>query len=297
MPTTTRRHCLTAALAGALVLARTATAGVGGGLPELCGSSGARGSALADATVSLRDLDAASANPAALAVSGRHSVAVSHTVWVQGTRLTHAALAGRRGQTDWGVAAQFFAAGDLERRTGPTAAPLGTFGLYDAALSASLARAWRPRLRVGMTGRLLRQSIATAAAAGAAVDLGVLAAVTPALQAGVALRYLGAMTRLQRERTDLPTTLRIGLAYAGSERVRLTGELQRGRGRGTTAHAGAEYLPVRDLAVRLGYQTGASRRLSAGVGVQRTPWGLDYAYVPLAHGLGAAHQVSWQLHR
>ena len=66
-------------------------------------------------------------------------------------------------------------------------------------------------------------------------------------------------------------------------------------------HVGAEYLPVPELAVRLGYRTGpqdlgtlgALSGLTAGLGVNVGPISLDYAIAPYGK-LGLAHRIGLQ---
>jgi outer membrane protein OmpA-like peptidoglycan-associated protein len=70
---------------------------------------------------------------------------------------------------------------------------------------------------------------------------------------------------------------------------------------GPSLHVGAEYLPVPELAVRLGYQTGpqdlgtlgALSGLTAGLGVNVGPLSLDYAITPYGK-LGIAHRIGLQ---
>jgi hypothetical protein len=281
----------TVLLALSALLAR---AGGATGLPELGRNSGARGAALGEAMVAVADLDAASANPAALTAAGRAAVTASHTEWLRDTRLNQAAIVGRHGWTVWGVSAVHFGVDGLEQRAGRRPEPLGTFGVYDAAVTLSLARQLHTRLRLGTSVRLIRQAVATASASGAAVDLGATVQVTPALQAAVAARYLGAMGKLEHEATELPASVSAGLACTAIDRVLLTSQVQRVRAGQTTVHAGAEVEPVPGLALRVGYQTADSRGLSAGIGLRQGAWQVDYAHVPFAHQLGAVHHVSVQ---
>ena len=48
----------------------------------------------------------------------------------------------------------------------------------------------------------------------------------------------------------------------------------------------------RRLVLRAGYQTADTRGVSLGLGVDTGIWGLDYAFVPFADGLGDGHQLS-----
>jgi len=284
-------------LAATLVFVTAGRTPAATGLPELRLNSGARGTALADAMAAVRDVDGASANPATMIASEGHSVGFSQTAWIQDMQISQLTVTGRRGEAVWGFSAELSRVDGLERRTGPTVQPLGEFGVYAGALMVSLAGQWSPRLRVGAGARLIRQSISTASATGAGVDLGALFALRPHVQAGLAVRNLGAMSSLQRTATRLPRTVRLGVSFDGLRNLRLCSEAQRPRDGDWTLHGGIEYTASPELALRLGYQTTDSRGFTGGLGLGRGSWRVDYAYVPFTYGLGFAHRLTVQLHR
>jgi hypothetical protein len=196
-----------------------------------------------------------------------------------------------------GVAAQLAQADGLERRTGPSIEPLGAFGVYEGSAGLTAALDWRGGIRAGIGARLVRQAVGTETANGLGIDLGVLCPLRADLAVGLALRNLGAMNDLGREATPLPRSARLGIAYAGVPRLLASAELQQTRGSGATGHLGAEYTAHPRLVLRAGYQTGDSRGLSAGLGIQAGPWSLDYAFLPFDHGLGEAHRLGLLLSR
>lgn len=255
--------------------------------------SGARGAALAEAGVALPDEDALSANPAALQSASR-TLGLSHSEWVQEIRHEYLSLLWGHGPQVLGLAFQFSHTGQLEHRTGPSAEPLGEFGVYEGALNLAWARSWNQRLRLGLNLKLLRQSVYTSTATGAALDLGALFQLRPALRLGAALRQLGRMDELDQVSTPLPRTLAAGLSYTGLPRLLLSGEVRRADQR-TSLHLGAEWEAVSQLLLRGGYQSG--RGLALGLGLRRETWTIDYAFVPLAADLGNAHRLSLHLHR
>lgn len=257
--------------------------------------AGARGAALAEAGVALPDVEALAANPAALRSRG-HTLGLSHGEWVQGARHEYLTLLCGGGRQVLGLAFQLSHAGGLEHRTGPSAEPLGEFGVYEGVLNLGYARAWGEWLQVGLNLRLLRQSVYTAAATGAALDLGLLYSLGPDLRLGAALRQLGRMAELKEEATPLPRTLAAGLSYTGLPRLLCSGELRRAD-EGITVHLGAEWQAASALALRWGYQTAEGRGPSLGLGLVRDIWGLDYAFVPFSADLGSAHRLSLYLHR
>jgi hypothetical protein len=264
------------------------------GLAFLQLPAGARGAALAEAGVALPDEDALSANPAALRSASR-TLGLSHSEWVQEIRHEYLAFLWGSGSRVLGLALQLSHAGGLAYRTGPSAEPLGEFGVYEGALNLAYARSWSPRLRAGFNLKVLRQSIYTAAATGAALDLGFLYQLRPSLRLGAAARQLGRMDELDQESTPLPRTLAAGLSYAGLPRLLFSGEVRHADE--TTLHLGAEWQAAPALALRGGYQTAGGRGLALGLGLRRGSWTLDYAFVPLAVDLGQAHRLGLHLHR
>lgn len=256
---------------------------------------GARGAALAEAGVALPDEDALSANPAALQSAAR-TLGLSHSEWVQDIRHEYLSIFWGHNHQILGLAFQFSHTGQLEHRTGPNAEPLGEFGVYEGALNLAWAGSWNQRLRLGLNLKLLRQSIYTATATGAALDLGMLLQLRSGLRLGAALRQLGRMHKLDQVATPLPRTLAAGLAYTGLPHLLLSSEVRR-TDRHTTLHLGTEWEATSQLLLRGGYQSADGRGLALGLGLRRETWTLDYAFVPLVADLGAAHRLSLHLHR
>ena len=149
-------------------------------------------------------------------------------------------------------------------------------------------------MRLGGQLKLLRQSISTQSAIGYGIDVGLLYPFGDHLLAGAALLNAGAMNRLERLATPLPTEGRIGLTYDGVQDLLLGIEVQKARETDLSLHAGGQYWTQEFLALRLGYQTADNRGLSGGMRIRVRSWTVDYAYMPFSDGLGQAHQVSLQ---
>jgi hypothetical protein len=282
---------LSAALAGLLAVSLWGgSAGAATGLPFLTQVAGGRALALAEAAVAL-PADQASANPAALAPASA-GVGLSHSRWIQGVRLEEFNVAAKRGKGTYGAALYLARIDGLERRTGPTAEPLGEFGVYDAILSFSYARPYNEKLRWGLSTKLIRQSIFTSTASGAAVDAGLLYRLHPDLEVGAALANVGSMGKLELQSTDLPLLGRVGVAYSGVERLLLSAQIQTVRERGGDWRLGGEYAVLSSLFLRGGYQSSANRSLSLGVGLVAGKLELDYAYLPFDRDLGEVHRFS-----
>jgi len=265
------------------------------GLPFLRLGAGARSAALAESGVALPDVDAAASNPAALEAPAGRAYSASHTEWIQDIRHDQIAALFSGTQQTWGLSGQLSQAQDLERRTGPSTQPLGTFGVYEGSLALTHARWLAAGVRAGATVKVVHQSIAAESASGVAADLGLLWRAGRGLYLGTSVRNLGGMGDLARDATPLPRSLRLGAAWAGLPRLLLAGEVERTRGSATALHLGAEATVHQVLVLRGGYQTTGARSLSAGVGVSLGRWTVDYAYIPFDADLGDAHRLGVQL--
>ncbi|MXW78622.1 MAG: PorV/PorQ family protein [Gemmatimonadetes bacterium] len=273
----------------ALLTLPTALAAVG--LPALRQGGGARAAGLAGAETAL--FAAQALNPAARQSRGR-SVAFNHQASIQHIRQNHLHLTQARGRGTWGLSAQLWQANDLERRTGPSAKPLGHFGVYEGAVGLSYARQME-QTRLGLQLKFIHQAIFTQNASGLAADLGLMRDISASLRLGATVRNLGRMNRLDQRETDLPLEARFGAAYVGRADLLVAVEAQKVRGDDLTLHLGGEYRGGEHLRLRAGYQTTENRSLSAGVGLAAKQWVIDYAYVPFGSGLGDAHWLSLQL--
>ena len=258
------------------------------GLPSLRISGSARATALAEVGVALPDAQAL--NPAALHAQS-HSAAFSHAAWIQDVRQDYLHLTWARTQSIWSLSGQLWQSDDLERRTGPSAEPLGRFGVYEGVVGLAYA-SLRNRMRWGVRLNLIRQSISTRNASGGAADLGLVYDLNPQLYLGAALRNLGDMGTLDRESTALPREIRLGLSYTGRDDLIVAIAAQHTRGGDLTLHLGGEYRVGGWLSFRAGYQTTENRNLATGVGLAAGHWTIDYAYAPFGEGLGDAHRLT-----
>lgn len=275
----------------ALLVLPTALAAAG--LPSLRQGGGAYAAALAGAGTAL--LNAQALNPAARQSRGR-SVAFNHQVSIQNIRQNHLDLTQARGRSTWALSAQLLHDSGLARRTGPSAEPLGHFGVYEGAVGLSYARQLK-RTRLGLQLKFIRQSIFTQNASGLAADFGLVFDVAARLRLGATVRNVGRMNRLDRRETDLPLEARIGGTFVGRADLLVAVEARKARGDDLTLHLGGEYRAGERLRLRAGYQSTENRSLAAGLGLVGKHWVIDYAYLPFGAGLGDAHWVSLQLER
>ena len=262
------------------------------GFPSLRLSGSARPAGMADLGAALRGPEAT--NPAALSATTARAYGFSHNAWIGDINQQHLHAVRQGTHSAWALRAQVWQADGIEYRTGPSSQPLGTFGAYDLATGIVCARRLPSGMRLGGQLKLLRQSISTQSAVGYGIDVGLLYPLGNHLLAGAALLNAGAMNRLERLETPLPTEGRIGLTYDGVQDLLLGIEVQKARETALSLHAGGQYWIQKILALRLGYQTADNRGLSGGMRIRIHPWTIDYAYMPFSDGLGQAHQVSLQ---
>ena len=261
--------------------------------------------AMGDAQVAAsRDAFSTYWNPAGLAAATTNMAAVSHRIWIGDVRMYDVAArfrAGRKGAV--GLAVTATDSGDLEAREAP-GVPDGTFSAQFISVGASYARRFGP-LRAGATAKYLRERIFENDATGYALDAGVQLDVAQGLVLlGAALQNLGEMSTLEREATEVPTTLRVGaaafpfhiLAAADGTRlldVALAAEVSHLFPDALTRlHAGASLTVLDLIIVRAGFITQDELRgATFGLGLHYDALFFDYAYLPFEGGFGGPGHI------
>ncbi len=254
---------------------------------------GARAEAMGGAyTAVVGDQTAASWNPAGIAALEGRDFLVSHHSSFQEIQQTYGGWA--YGNTRSGVALSLgiYSVGGIEARTGPSAQPQGTFGIYDINAGLSYAKRIKKGFYAGATVRALHETIGPERASGFSVDLGVLYRFgNERLTVGASYRNLGRMEALDVHRTPLPETFRAGIAWQAG---RLTGsfDLRAPRHGPAGMHTGLELRLKGALWLRAGYRSGNDiRDWSFGLGIQPGRCRIEYAYVPAALGLAGSHRL------
>jgi hypothetical protein len=180
----------------------------------------------------------------------------------------------------------------------PSSEPSGTYGVYDAALTAAYARrAGSFDLGVGLS--YVHERIYLASASALECDLGARWH-RGNLTAAAALRNLGVSTAMRSARVPLPWDARIGLRYdvpLFGTRLSTLADARYAPDFAETFHVGLQVVVTSALAVRVGYDESALNNpddigLTAGLGLRYGRLGLDYAYIPERDGLGSAHVVT-----
>ncbi|MXZ04010.1 MAG: PorV/PorQ family protein [Rhodothermaceae bacterium] len=270
----------------------------------------AHGGSMGDAQVaSVSNAFATYWNPAGLA-SEHRSIAGSHRIWVGDVRAYDIAAqlpAGRN--SAWGLSLTATDSGDMEARTQP-GEPEGTFSAQFINAGVSYARAIRG-LRIGITGRYLRERIFDTNASGYAFDAGIQAdLLSRSLNVGASVRNIGRMSELEFERTPLPRLLQGGIALSPlqivgyTDNVRLldlalaleTSHLVDDNL--TRLHVGISVKVMELVDLRGGYVSSDELRdYTFGLGLSFDGIYADYAYIPFEGGFdGPGHILSLLYH-
>ena len=270
----------------------------------------AHGGSMGDAQVaSVSNAFATYWNPAGLA-SERRSIAGSHRIWVGDVRAYDIAAqlpAGRN--SAWGLSLTATDSGDMEARTQP-GEPEGMFSAQFINAGVSYARAIRG-LRIGITGRYLRERIFDTNASGYAFDAGIQAdLLSRSLNVGASVRNIGRMSELEFERTPLPRLLQGGIALSPlqivgyTDNVRLldlalaleTSHLVDDNL--TRFHVGISVKVMELVDLRGGYVSSDELRdYTFGLGLSFDGIYADYAYIPFEGGFdGPGHILSLLYH-
>lgn len=277
------------------------------GLNFLRIGTNASASAMGDAQVaSSRDAFSTYWNPAGLAAASLNSAAASHRIWIGDLRTYDVAARfrlGRRGGL--GLAVTATDSGDLEARETP-GEPDGFFSAQFISVGLSYGRQVGP-LRVGVTAKYLSEQIFENEATGYAFDAGAqLGVVRDLIRFGVALQNLGKMSRLESEATELPRTLRAGVAVFpfrilaeddGTALLDVTLATEVSHvfpGDITRLHTGIGVTVLDLLVARAGFITNDELRdLTFGGGLHAEKLFFDYAYLPFESGFeGPGHVLT-----
>lgn len=309
-----------AVLAALLLLSGTASAASGtSGAQFLKLGSGARAGAMADAFTAIAD-DAFAAyyNPAGLARLARPQLGGAHSALFHGVSyqtLSFVVPFGRangreRIETEsnkhaLGFSIYYLGVGDIERRTGDSTLPVGTFNAADSAYAASYAYAPNDRLSLGFTGKYVHQSIDSYSGSAMAADLGVLYRVNPhtekPITLGGSIRNIGNSIGYVSSATD-PLPLTVVAGAAGALTKSFTVALDLGKQRDNDVFVALGMEGRRNLtesvggALRAGYtssrrENGTLSGVTAGGGLIFNKANFDFAWIPFG-ALGDAFRFS-----
>ena len=265
-------------------------------MPVLRIDQGPRFAALGGAGIGAVD-DASSIywNPAALGRVTDNCGAVSHQQWFADTKdeVLHAAMPSGSGAYGFGLlysgepGIEFWDANNV---------PGDTFRTWNGVVTAGYGYAVARDYDIGVAVKGFYQSLYTSSGSGGALDLGFACRPSPSVGLGAVVRNIG-IAKYGQSNEPMPTEAGIGGSVAVGPVIAML-DLLLPLDNSVELHAGAEYKPVPQLAVRLGYETGpedigtlgALGGLTAGLGVDVGAFSLDYAITPYGK-LGIAHRI------
>ena len=281
--------------------------------------AGARAGAMADAfTAVADDAFAAYYNPAGLARLQRSQLGGAHSALFQGVSYQSLAFVVPFGRAEGrervevdsnkhaiGLSIYYLGVGDIERRSGDSTLPVGTFNSADTAYALSYAYAPNDRLSLGVTGKYISQTIDTYRGSSMAADLGVLYRVNPhtekPINLGASIRHIGNRIGYVASETDpLPTTVVLGVASALSKGFTMDLDLGKARDSDPYVALGAEGRRSLSEGVGGAFRAGytSSRRdigglagITAGGGLSFQKASFDFAWIPFG-SLGDAFRFS-----
>jgi hypothetical protein len=310
---------LTAALLLALPASARASASGTSGAQFLKLGAGARAGAMADAfTAVADDAYAAYYNPAGLARLPRPQFGGAHSALFQGVSYQSLAFVIPFGRGEGresietkankhalGLSIYYLGVGDIERRSGDSTLPAGTFNAADSAYALSYAYAPNDRLSLGFTGKYIHQSIDTYGGSAMAADLGVLYRVNPQkdkpITLGASIRNIGnRIGYVSSETAPLPTTVVVAGAVALTKGFTMAVDLGKARDSDLYGALGMEARHSLSEGVagafRFGYTSarrdnGGLSGVTAGAGLAFQKAAFDFAWIPFGD-LGNAFRFS-----
>ncbi|MEK7476010.1 MAG: tetratricopeptide repeat protein [Candidatus Coatesbacteria bacterium] len=241
------------------------------------------------------DASAISWNPGGLGFCRNAEGQVQYDNAGNGLSLVYGAVAIPVARQTLGLSLTSFSYGSYELRDADGVIT-GTREARDLAVSFSIAAANPPFLG-GYTGVAIER-VDEAVGGGAlyGVSAGGLVPVAPGLRAGWAVLHLGTKSA----GFSLPGSVRAGLAWLMSPRLRVAAEGGYGlTDKSPRVSLGAELLPVKAIALRMGYghrgkdqSLGGLTGFGVGAGVRAGRFGLDYAYQPFGD-LAVSHRFAF----
>jgi hypothetical protein len=266
------------------------------------------------------DVSALYYNPAGLAYpgvsdprssAGAYEILASQSLLAQDISMTQMGLVGR----PFGISVTHLSLGGIEQRTTETAAPEANVGASGLAVGLSYARKVAG-VGLGVTGKYIRENIASYSASAYAVDLGALYRFeSKPVSVALDIANIGTGVRFIDQTYPLPRIARFGAAYGLTPEFPHAVVLQfdMPRNMGANARLGFEYRGFGPITLRAGYRTFSAEQRAAALGTAlgstvsgiadfygmslgaglRTQFGdLDYAMVPYGE-LGTAHRMSY----
>ncbi len=175
---------------------------------------GGRASGLGEAYTAVAD-DATATywNPAGLTLVKTAQIVFSHNEWIQDISNDFFAYSFPAFKGAIGLSFYSINVGGIERRVKPGES-LGTVGAHDIAFGLSYGHTFSPAIRAGVTLKYLYEKIYLDSATGFAFDLGfIFKPFESPLKFALVVQNIGSMNELREKSIDLPEILRLGASY------------------------------------------------------------------------------------
>ncbi len=176
---------------------------------------------------------------------------------------------------------------------------IDTFSVWDAVLALGFGIPLGKNYYLGAGFKGCYQDFYTTRGYGAGFDIGFSAQPLSFIQTGIALRNFGALKYISLE--PLPAEIAIGIAYAAQKfKSAIDGVYPFDRR--LNFRLGIEYLPFKEVSLRVGYRTGPVdlkslglfNGITAGIGINLTNLTIDYSLSPYGK-LGLLHRLGIRL--
>lgn len=266
---------------------------------------GARAAGMGEAYIAVAE-DASSAywNPAAMAAVLGTNAMLMHNEYFQSVRLEQISLTH---ETDYGTIGLGFSGlymDELERYEDiPSSQPLGTYPVYDVAVSVGFSRYIFPDVAVGASIKPVYEKIDDQSAKGIAFDIGVYhVSRIPGVKLAAVVSNLGAPIKFVEQDFALPRTIKVGGSYqraipAARGGILLAVDILFPNDGDVKEHIGIEYNYLKRLFLRSGFKAGyESYGSTFGLGVAYRNLSLDYGLMLMSNDLGDSHRVSIGFH-
>jgi|GEM_PF-481495 len=241
-------------------------------------------------------------NPAGLNSTGLQ-VGVSHILWFNEVKSHAIAASFPVGKCNLGTGINLVRIPGIEIREKPTAEPDGiTEAQY---LNSTVGISYSPfkTLTLGIAGKFIYEHLYTNSATGYAFDISGRWLAPSSLDISFLISNLGRAQELESERSELPTTLKIGIirpeiftegpvnVSVGLNLVSIIPTQQ------TYIQAGMEMRITDYTALRGGFErVGVINRTALGFGLRFGQFGLDYTFIFMPEGLGYPHLFTFNLY-
>ncbi len=198
-----------------------------------------------------------------------------------------------------GAAVQYLGSGDITSYN-DQGLQAGSFSTSFAAYSLAYGQSVTDHLALGLSGRVIRQTLSDVSANAYAADLGALYKAAENFYIGTTVANLGSSVKFVRESDPLPLAGRLGALWQALPSLDISLEGVYRKTGLFSGHVGAEWRYQNLFALRGGYDSTHTKDLSgaagltAGLGIYF--WGQEfaYAYVPYSN-LGNTHYFTLTL--